>query len=150
GGREGVGGPEMHPVLRGVVVERQQLIKVVGDLRDSLGKFGPVGGLERFHRRAGAGLVLGPQISARAFFAPGCADFGSAARTLAVLWNQRRPSLACGNTSRRPFQNPSAPSPTASTGARMPRRARSRSPAAPHPAAARDPTARAHHPLPPP
>ena len=28
-----------------------------------------------------------PQISARAFFAPGCADLGSAARTLAVLWN---------------------------------------------------------------
>ena len=68
-----------------------------------------------------------PQISARAFFAPGCADFGSAASTLAVLWNQQRPSLACGNTSRSPFQNPSAPSPTASTGARMPRRAQSRS-----------------------
>jgi hypothetical protein len=27
------------------------------------------------------------QISARAFFAPGCADLGSAARTFAVLWN---------------------------------------------------------------
>ena len=68
-----------------------------------------------------------PQISARAFFAPGCADFGSAASTLAVLWNQQRPSLASGNTSRSPFQKPSAPSPTASTGARMPRRAQSRS-----------------------
>ena len=72
-------------------------------------------------------LVLGAQISARAFFAPGCADFGSAARTFAALWNQQRRSLACGNTSRSAPQNPSAPSPTASTGARIPRRAQSRS-----------------------
>ena len=68
-----------------------------------------------------------PQISARAFFAPGWADLGSAARTFAVLWNQQRPSLVSGNTSRSAFQNPSAPSPTASTGARIPRRAQSRS-----------------------
>src|SRR5260370_29000256 len=27
------------------------------------------------------------QISVSAFFAPGCADFGSAASTLAILWN---------------------------------------------------------------
>jgi len=27
------------------------------------------------------------QISASAFFAPGCADFGSAARTFDILWN---------------------------------------------------------------
>ena len=67
------------------------------------------------------------QISARAFFAPGCADFGSAPSTLAILWNQQRWVLACGNTSRSALQNLSAPSPTASTGARMPRRAQSRS-----------------------
>ena len=30
------------------------------------------------------------QISASAFFAPGCADLGSAARTFAILWNQQR------------------------------------------------------------
>ncbi len=30
-----------------------------------------------------------PQISARAFFAPGCADLGSAARTFAVLWSRK-------------------------------------------------------------
>ena len=28
-----------------------------------------------------------PQIPARAFFAPGCADLGRAARTFAILWN---------------------------------------------------------------
>jgi hypothetical protein len=27
------------------------------------------------------------QISASAFFAPGCADFGSAPSTFAILWN---------------------------------------------------------------
>ena len=67
------------------------------------------------------------QISASAFFAPGCADFGSAASTLAILWNQQRCSRVAGNTSRSAPQNPSAPSPTASTGARIPRRAQSRS-----------------------
>src|SRR5665648_1303564 len=64
-----------------------------------------------------------PQISARAFFAPGCADFGNAARTLPVLWDQQRWVPVAGNTSPRAAQNPNAPSPTASTGARIPRRA---------------------------
>jgi len=77
------------------------------------------------------------QISASAFFAPGCADFGSAPSTLAILWNQQRCALACGNTSRAAFQNPSAPSPMASTGARMPRRAQSRSRSAHDPADSR-------------
>jgi len=81
-------------------------------------QLGPVGGLERLRCGSDVVLVLGVQISARAFFAPGCADLGSAVRTLAVLWNQHRPSLACGNTSLRALQKPSAPSPTASTGAR--------------------------------
>ena len=47
--------------------------------------------------------------------------------SLRLLWNQQRWVLACGNTSRTALQNPSAPSPTASTGARMRRRAQSRS-----------------------
>jgi len=66
-------------------------------------------------------------ISARAFFAFGWADFGNAARTFPILWNQHRCSVVAGNTSRTAFQNPSAPSPTASTGARIPRRLQSRS-----------------------
>ena len=84
-----------------------------------------------------------PQISARAFFAPGCADLGSAPSTLAILWNQQRASLVSGKTSRSAFQNPSAPSPTASTGARMPRRAQSRSRSAHDSADSRYPSARA-------
>lgn len=62
------------------------------------------------------------QISAKAFFAAGWADFGSDPSTLAILWNQHRWALVCGNTSPSAAQNPSAPSPTASTGARIPRR----------------------------
>jgi hypothetical protein len=54
------------------------------------------------------GLSSAPQISARAFFAPGCADLGSAARTFPVLWNQQRCSLVLGKTSRSAPQNPSA------------------------------------------
>src|SRR5450759_5518829 len=42
-------------------------------------------------------------------------------------WNQQRCSLLSGNTSRIAFQKPSAPSPTARTGERMPRRLQSRS-----------------------
>jgi hypothetical protein len=80
-----VGGPQVHPVLARVIVEREQLVKVVGDLRDGLGELAPVSGLERLHRGQGVPFVLGPQISASAFFAPGCADSGSAASTLAVL-----------------------------------------------------------------
>jgi hypothetical protein len=52
---------------------------------------------------------------------------GSAASTFELLWNQHRPSRAPGNTSRSAPQNPSAPSPTASTRARIRRRAQSRS-----------------------
>ena len=39
-------------------------------------------------------------MSCIALVAAGCADFGSAARTFAILWNQHRCSLVCGNTSR--------------------------------------------------
>jgi hypothetical protein len=117
----------VDPVLGREVVEGQQLLEVVGDLRDGLTELRAVGALNaviasRAWRRSSAF-----QISARAFFAPGCADFGSAPSTLAILWNQQRCSRAVGNTSRSALQNPSAPSPTASTGADIPRRAQSRS-----------------------
>src|SRR5690348_6657350 len=41
-------------------------------------------------------LSSAPRISARAFFAAGCAEFGSAARVFAVLWNQHRWSRVSG------------------------------------------------------
>jgi hypothetical protein len=52
---------------------------------------------------------------------------------MAILWNQQRCSLVSGKTSRSGDQNPSAPSSTASTGARLPRRAASRSRSGPRP-----------------
>src|SRR5262245_7987405 len=112
----------MHPVLGGVVVESQQLPHAAGDLRGCLGELGAIGGLERPHRCEGGGLVLGAPDLRQRLLRPGWADLGSAASTFAVSWNQQRPSLASGNTSRSPVENPSTPSPTASTGARIPRR----------------------------
>ncbi len=46
---------------------------------------------------------------------------------MATLCTQQRCSLVSGHTVRSAAQNPSAPSPTATIGARMPRRLRSRS-----------------------
>jgi hypothetical protein len=113
----------MHPVLGRVVIEREQLFLTVSDLRDGLGELRAVELPEVLDSLTGLALSSAFQISARAFFAPGCAGFGIAPRTFAILWNQQRCSLACGNTSRSAPQNPSAPSPAARTGARMPRRA---------------------------
>ena len=67
------------------------------------------------------------KMSCIALVAAGCADFGSAARTFAILWNQHRCSLVCGNTSRSAAQNPNAPWPVANTEARIPRRRQPRS-----------------------
>jgi hypothetical protein len=48
----------MHPVLGGEVVEREQLVHVVGDLRDGLAELGAVGQLERSDPAAGVLAVL--------------------------------------------------------------------------------------------
>jgi hypothetical protein len=52
-----VGRPEVGPVLGGVVVERQQLVQVVGDLGDGLAELGSVGGLELLDGVEGVLLV---------------------------------------------------------------------------------------------
>jgi hypothetical protein len=49
----------MDPVLGRKVVERQQLLDVVGDLGDRLRKLRTIGRLELLDRGAGVGLVLG-------------------------------------------------------------------------------------------
>jgi hypothetical protein len=112
-------------------------------LRGGLGELRPVGRVEGLHRGQSVRPVLSAPDLRERLLAAGCADFGSAASTFAVLWNQQRPSRASGNTSRSPPQNPSAPSPTASTGARIPRRAQSRSRSAHDSADSRYPSARA-------
>ena len=62
---------------------------------------------------------------------------------MAILWNQPRCSAVSGNTSRSADQDPSAPSPMASTGARMPRRLPSRTRSAEDSADSRRPSASA-------
>lgn len=49
----------MDPVLDGVVVERQQLVHVVGDFGDGFGEFGPIDGLKRLDCVQGVSAFLG-------------------------------------------------------------------------------------------
>jgi len=65
------------------------------------------------------------QTSRSVVDALGCADFASAARTLACLCHQQRCSRVPGSTCRKAAQNRRAPSPTANTGAVIPRRQQS-------------------------
>ena len=76
-------GPQMHPVFAGTVEELQQHIGIAGDLGDGLGILGAVGFVERCDRHSGFVDVLGVVILFIAASAFGCADFDSAARTLA-------------------------------------------------------------------
>ena len=52
-------GPQVDPVLGRKVVERQQFLGVVGDLRDGLGELGAVGLRECLDRLLGVAAVLG-------------------------------------------------------------------------------------------
>lgn len=56
---DGVRGPYLNPMLDREVVEGEQLVTVVGNLRDGRGPLGAVGLRERLDRLLGAGAVLG-------------------------------------------------------------------------------------------
>src|SRR6478672_13023427 len=114
-------------MLGWVVVEREQLLDVVGDLGGRLGKLGPVRGLERFHGVMSVAFVLGVPDLAEHLLRARMRRLRQRSKNIDILWNQQRCSRVSGNTSRNAPQNPSAPSPIASTGARIPRRAQSRS-----------------------
>ncbi len=79
-------------MLGGVVVERQQLVQVIGDLCSRLRELRAVGRVEGLRRGAGVVLVLGAPDLREGFLRSWVSGFS-------------------------PFQNPSAPSPTDSTGA---------------------------------
>src|SRR3954454_10719113 len=81
---------EMNPMLRRVIIERQQFVNVIGDLRYCLGDLVPYKASNRPTASRACRRSSAFQISTRAFFAVECADFGSAARTFAILWNQHR------------------------------------------------------------
>src|SRR5579875_802568 len=117
----------MHPVLGREVIEREQLLLVAGDLRDGPGVLGAVGGGEVGDGPLGALAVFGVADLREGLAGGGLGDLGRQSKTLTSLCTQQRPCRVPGNTSRSAAQNPSAPSPTASTGARMPRRRASRS-----------------------
>jgi hypothetical protein len=57
----------MDPVLGGVVVERQELVEVVGDLGDGLGELRSVGQFERGDRASGVFTILGVPDLCRLF-----------------------------------------------------------------------------------
>jgi hypothetical protein len=59
---------QMNPVLGGVVIEGEQLVEIVGDLRDRFGKLGPIGRREPAHGVEGMSFVLGiPDLRERLF-----------------------------------------------------------------------------------
>ena len=110
-------------MLGRVVVEREQHVQVVGDLRGGLGPLGAELGGERLRRGAGVGLVLGVvDLGQRLLRAPGGPTWAARPRRCRSCATSTAARRVSGNTSRTAFQNPSAPSPTASTGAVMPRR----------------------------
>src|SRR4030095_12398220 len=113
-------------MLSGEVEEAQQFLGIVGDLGHRLGPLDAVVASEPLEARWGGARWGASRISASARRAPACTALGKAASTLAVLWTQSRWWRVAGNTSRKAAHNPSPPSPTATTGARMPRRRRSR------------------------
>src|SRR5690606_517776 len=115
----------MLPMLRGEVEEREQLVLIPRERLERLRVLGPV-----FLGEVGDGLLgrlpaLGIHDLAQRLLALGWSRFGSLSSTLARRCTQQRCSRVSGHTSRTAAQNPSAPSPTASTGALMPRRLRS-------------------------
>ena len=92
---DSVGRTQVDPVLDGVVVERERLVQVVGDLRGGLRELGAVAASKALTAARAWSFSSAPQISAWAFFAPGCADFGSAA----AHWR------SCGTCSETPWNH---------------------------------------------
>jgi hypothetical protein len=87
-------------VLGRVVVEGEQHVEVVGDLRGCLGPLRPVAGDERACGLLGVLAVFGVPDLGECGLRAGLTDLGSALSTLAILRNQHRCSRVSGNTSR--------------------------------------------------
>src|SRR5664279_6189241 len=100
---------------------------VVGDLSGRLGPLGAVVGGEHVGRGLGVVLVLGvPDLGERLLRAR-LGGLGQRVEHVADLVPPAPLLAGLGNTSRTADQNPRAPSPTASSGAAMPRRLQPRS-----------------------
>jgi hypothetical protein len=117
GALDRVCGAQMHPVLGRVVREREQLVEVVGDLRDGFGVLGAVRGLELLDHLQGVGLVLGvpdlgevllrTEVRGLGQRPQNVGDLMEPAALLAGLWE---------HLAQRPPE-PNAPSPAVRTGA---------------------------------
>ena len=111
----------------GVVVELQQYVEVVGDLGDRLGVLGAVVDLEGLDRDLGLVDVLGVvDFLERGKRARMC-RLWQCSKHIGLLVPPAALLVGVGEHLRKAAQNPSAPSPMASTGALMPRRRQSRS-----------------------
>src|SRR6266545_2793174 len=124
---DGIGGPQVHPVLRGVVEEAQQPLGLAGDLGDRLGPLDAIVGGEGVDRPLGVGAVLDPDDLVQRLAGAGVHALGQRAKNIPGHVLPAAFSRVAGKTSRSARHSPSAPSPTITTGARMPRRRRSRS-----------------------
>ena len=97
-GREGrldlVRGPQVDPVLGGLVVEREDRVNVVGHLCGGFGPLGPLGLREPFHGCQRAVLVLGLRDLRMRHLRTGCADAGRRPRTRAHHHRSRGPVRA--------------------------------------------------------
>src|SRR6266536_3405072 len=80
-----VGGAQMDPVLGGEVVEREQLVEIVGDLGDGLAELVAVGQLERGHGAAGVLAVLGVPDFGEGLLRPGVGGLGQRGEHVADL-----------------------------------------------------------------
>jgi hypothetical protein len=124
---DGICRAQVDPVLGRILVELPQHVGVFDDLGHRLRVLGAVVNLEGLDRDLGLVDILGvidlPHRRERA----GMCRFRQCGKDVGLLVHQHRCSRVAGNTSRTAFQNRSAPSPTASTGAVMPRRRQSRS-----------------------
>ncbi len=110
GAFNGIGRPQVLPVLGWEFVECQQRVSILSETVGRLLVFQRVAVDEGVEASSGATLVSAIQISCNARLAFGCWLFGSLASTFAVLCTQQRCSRVFGQTSPAAFQNPSAPS----------------------------------------
>ena len=88
-----VGRKQVDPVLDGVVVEREQLVQVLGDLRGGLRELGAVADLEGLDRGEGVVLVLGAPDLGQGLLRARVRGLRQRSGTLAILWNLQRDSL---------------------------------------------------------
>src|SRR5215470_6591264 len=95
----GVGGPQVLPMLSGEIVKRQQRFAVLGQATHRLVVLDGVGLDKGVESGVASIFVSAIQMSCRARLALDCWLFGNLLRTLAVLCTQQRWPRVLGHTS---------------------------------------------------